>query len=127
MSKILEGLLYSEDHEWVKVLENDVVLIGITDFAQSELGDIVFIDLPEVGDELVQGDEFGAVESVKAASDLVSPLSGEILEVNENLVDEPEKVNEDPYGTWFLKVKMSDPSELDNLLDNLAYKKETSE
>jgi glycine cleavage system H protein len=127
MSKILEGLYYSDDHEWVKVLENDIVLVGITDFAQSELGDVVFVDLPEVGDELVQGDEFGAVESVKAASDLIAPISGEILEVNDDLIGEPEKVNQEPYEAWFLKVKMSDPSQLEDLLDHKAYQEEISE
>ncbi|MFP4477925.1 MAG: glycine cleavage system protein GcvH [Candidatus Izemoplasmatales bacterium] len=127
MSKILEGLYYSDDHEWVKVLEDDVVLVGITDFAQSELGDVVFVDLPEEGDEIVQGEEFGAVESVKAASDLMAPVSGEILEVNEDLVGEPEKVNQEPYEAWFLKVKLSDTSELDKLLDHKAYKEEISE
>jgi len=127
MSKILEGLYYSNDHEWVKVLEDDVVLIGITDFAQSELGDVVFVDLPEEGDELVQGEEFGAVESVKAASDLLAPVSGEIIEVNEDLVGEPEKVNQEPYEAWFLKVKLNDPKELDKLLDHKAYKEEISE
>ena len=127
MNKILEGLYYSDDHEWVKVLENDIVLVGITDFAQSELGDVVFVDLPEVGDELVQGDEFGAVESVKAASDLIAPISGEILEVNDDLIGEPEKVNQEPYEAWFLKVKMSDPSQLEDLLDHKAYQEEISE
>jgi glycine cleavage system H protein len=127
MSKILEGLYYSDDHEWVKVLENDIVLVGITDFAQSELGDVVFVDLPEVGDELVQGDEFGAVESVKAASDLIAPISGEILEVNDDLIGEPEKVNQEPYEAWFLKVKMSDPSQLEDLFDHKAYQEEISE
>lgn len=127
MSKILEGFYYSDDHEWVKVLEDDIVLVGITDFAQSELGDVVFVDLPEVGDELVQGDEFGAVESVKAASDLIAPISGEILEVNDDLIGEPEKVNQEPYEAWFLKVKMSDPSQLEELLDHKAYQEEISE
>ncbi|MCF7923977.1 MAG: glycine cleavage system protein GcvH [Candidatus Izimaplasma sp.] len=127
MSKILKDLYYSDDHEWVKVLENDVVLIGITDFAQSELGDVVFVDLPEEGDELVQGNEFGAVESVKAASDLIAPISGEIIEVNEELAAEPEKVNQEPYEAWFLKVKLNDSKELDNLLDHKAYKEEISE
>src|SRR6056297_1300954 len=127
MSKVLEGLYYSKDHEWVKVLENDIVLIGITDFAQAELGDVVFVDLPEEGDELVQGDEFGAVESVKAASDLIAPISGEIIEVNDDLIGEPEKVNQEPYEAWFLKVKMSDPSQLEQLLDHKAYQEEISE
>lgn len=121
MSKILEGYYYSDDHEWVKVLEDNIVLVGITDFAQSELGDVVFVDLPEEGDEIVQGEEFGAVESVKAASDLIAPISGEILEVNEDLIGEPEKVNDTPYEAWFLKVKMSDPKELDELLDHKKY------
>lgn len=127
MSKILEGLYYSDDHEWVKVLEDDVVLVGITDFAQSELGDVVFVDLPEEGDEIVLGEEFGAVESVKAASDLVAPVSGEVIEVNEDLVSEPEKVNQEPYEAWFLKVKLNDPKELEKLLDHKAYKEEISE
>ncbi|QWC00559.1 glycine cleavage system protein GcvH [Mycoplasmatota bacterium] len=127
MSKILEGLYYSEDHEWVKVLEDNIVLVGITDFAQAELGDVVFVDLPEEGDEIVQGEEFGAVESVKAASDLVAPVSGEVIEINEDLVGEPEKVNEEPYEAWFIKVKLSDPKELDSLLNNKAYKEEISE
>jgi glycine cleavage system H protein len=127
MSKVLEGLYYSEDHEWVKVLEDDIVLVGITDFAQSELGDVVFVDLPDVGDELVQGEEFGAVESVKAASDLLAPVSGEIIEVNEDLVGEPELVNDSPYDAWFLKVKMSDPKELENLLNQEKYQEVISE
>ncbi|MFW5889509.1 MAG: glycine cleavage system protein GcvH [Bacillota bacterium] len=127
MSKILEGLYYSENHEWVKVLEDDVVLVGISDFAQSELGDVVFVDLPEEGDELIQGEEFGAVESVKAASDLIAPISGEIIEVNEDLVSEPEKVNQEPYEAWFVKVKLNNSEELDNLLDHKAYKEEISE
>ncbi len=127
MSKILEGLYYSKDHEWVKVLEDDICLVGITDFAQAELGDVVFVDLPEVGDEIVQGEEFGAVESVKAASDLIAPVSGEILEVNDDLIGEPEKVNSEPYESWFLKVKMNDPKELEALLNNKDYQEEIAE
>jgi len=127
MSKVVEGLYYSNDHEWVKVLENDVCLVGITDFAQAELGDVVFVDLPEVGDEISKDQEFGAVESVKAASDLVAPVSGEVLEVNDDLIGEPEKVNQSPYDSWFLKVKMSNPDELKDLLDHIAYKEEISE
>jgi glycine cleavage system H protein len=122
MSKILEGLYYSDDHEWVKVLDDETVLIGISDFAQSELGDVVFVDVPEVGDEIVQGDEFGAVESVKAASDLIAPVSGEVIEVNDDLIGEPEKVNEAPYDSWFIKVKLSNAKELDDLMDHLGYK-----
>lgn len=121
MSKIVEGLFYSKSHEWVKVLQENQVLIGITDFAQSELGDVVFVDLPEAGDSIAQEDEFGAVESVKAASDLIAPVSGEILEVNEELVGEPELLNQDPYENWLLKVELSNPDQLDELLDAKAY------
>lgn len=127
MSKVLEGFYYSDDHEWVKVLDDDTVLIGITDFAQSELGDVVFVDVPEAGEEIVQGEEFGAVESVKAASDLISPVSGEILEVNEDLIGEPEQVNSAPYEAWFLKVKLSNPKELDGLFDHQGYKAHIAE
>lgn len=122
MSKILEDLRYAESHEWVK-LEGDIATVGITDFAQHELGNIVYVDMPEVGDEVSQGEDFGAVESVKAASDLVSPVSGEVVEINEALEDEPELVNQDAYANWIMKVKVSDPSELDNLLDAAAYAK----
>ncbi|MFA7075137.1 MAG: glycine cleavage system protein GcvH [Candidatus Izemoplasmatales bacterium] len=122
MSKVVEGLYYSKSHEWVKVLEEDMVLIGITDFAQSELGDVVFVDLPDVGDTISQEDEFGAVESVKAASDLVAPVSGEILEVNEDLIGEPELLNKEPYDNWLLKVKLENADELGNLLSSEEYK-----
>jgi len=121
MSKVLKDLLYSNDHEWVKKLNDDEVLVGITDFATKELGSIVFVDLPEVGDELEANSEFGAVESVKAASDLIAPVSGEVLEVNEDLVGEPEMVNEDAYGSWFVKVKLSNKEELDELLSAEEY------
>jgi len=104
MSEILKGLLYSDDHEWVKKLNDEEVLIGITDYAVKQLGSIVFVDLPEVGDQIEVQNEFGAVESVKAASDLVSPISGEVLEVNEDVIGEPEMVNKDAYGTWFIKL-----------------------
>ncbi len=122
MSKILEDLRYAESHEWVK-LEGDIATVGITDYAQHELGNIVYVDMPEVGDEVTQGEDFGAVESVKAASDLVSPVSGEVVEINEALEDEPELVNQDAYANWIMKVKVSDPSEVDNLLDAAAYAK----
>jgi len=122
MSKVVEGLYYSKSHEWVKVLEEDMVLIGITDFAQSELGDVVFVDLPDVGDTISQEDEFGAVESVKAASDLVAPVSGEILEVNEDLIGEPELLNKEPYDNWLLKVILENADELGNLLSSEEYK-----
>ncbi len=121
MSEILKGLLYSDDHEWVKKLNDEEVLIGITDYAVKQLGSIVFVDLPEVGDQIEVQNEFGAVESVKAASDLVSPISGEVLEVNEDVIGEPEMVNKDAYGTWFIKVKLQDPKELDKLLSAKEY------
>ena len=121
MSKILEGLKYSESHEWVKV-EGGVAVIGVSDFAQKEMGDITYVDMPSVDDEVAAGEEFGALESVKASSDLISPVSGTVVEVNEALEDAPEKVNEDAYGSWIIKVEMSDPSELDALLDAAAYK-----
>ena len=120
MSKIIEGLHYSESHEWVKV-EGDVAVIGISDFAQSELGDITYVDLPEVGDEVNAEEDFGAVESVKSSSDLISPVTGEVCEVNSELEDKPELINEDPYGAWIIKVKMSDPSEVDILMGAAAY------
>ena len=121
MSKILEGLKYSESHEWVKV-EGDVAVIGVSDFAQKEMGDITYVDMPEVDDEVSAGEEFGALESVKASSELFSPVSGTVCAVNEELEDAPEKVNEDAYCSWIIKVKMSDPSELDALMDAAAYK-----
>ena len=120
MSKVIEGLLYSESHEWVKV-EGDIAVIGVSDFAQKEMGDITYVDAPEVEDEVTAGEEFGALESVKASSDLYSPVSGEVIEVNEALEDEPELINADAYGAWIIKVKMSDASELDALMDAAAY------
>ncbi len=121
MSKIIEGLYYSESHEYVKV-EGDFGYIGITDYAQHELGNVVYVDMPEVDDEVEQGEEFGAVESVKAASDLNSPVSGTVVEVNEALDDEPGLVNKDAFANWIIKVRLSDKSELDNLMDAAAYK-----
>lgn len=116
-----QDLKYSEDHEWIKV-EGNTVTIGITDFAQSELGDIVFVELPEEGDDISSGDSFGSVESVKTVSELYAPVSGSIVAVNEELEDSPELVNESPYeGAWMLKVELSDESELDNLLDAAGY------
>lgn len=122
MSKVLDDRKYADSHEWVKV-DGDIATVGISDYAQHALGNIVYVDMPEVGDEVTQGEDFGAVESVKAASDLISPISGEVVEVNEELVDKPELINEDAFGNWIMKVKMSDPSELDSLLDAEAYKK----
>ena len=121
MSKIVEGLKYAESHEWVKV-EDGVAVIGVTDYAQAEMGDITYVDMPDVDDEVAAGEEFGALESVKAASDLISPVSGKVVEVNDDLDDAPEKVNEDAYANWIIKVEMSDPSELDALMDAAAYK-----
>ena len=121
MSKILEGLKYSESHEWVKV-EGNIAVIGVSDFAQKEMGDITYVDMPEVDDEVTAGEEFGALESVKASSELFSPVSGTVVEVNSELEDTPDKVNEDAFGAWIIKVKMSDPSELDALMDAAGYK-----
>lgn len=124
MSKVLEGLLYSESHEWVKV-EGEIAVVGVSDFAQKEMGNITYVDMPDVDDDVTAGEDFGALESVKAASDLISPVSGTVVEVNEALEDEPELINADAYANWIIKVKMSDTSELDNLLDAAAYAKIT--
>lgn len=120
MSKVLNELKYAASHEWVKV-EGAYAYVGITDYAQDSLGSIVYIEVGEVGDEVAQSEEFGAVESVKAASDLLSPISGEIVEVNQNVLENTEDVNNDPYGSWLIKVKMTDESELNNLLDAKQY------
>ena len=119
---IKDNLRYAESHEWVS-LDGDIATIGITDYAQHALGDIVYVDMPEVGDEVTAGEEFGAVESVKAASDLYSPVSGEVVEINEALEDEPGLINQDAFENWIMKVKVSDPSEVDALLDAEAYAK----
>lgn len=124
MSKVLESLRYSETHEWVKV-EGDIAIVGVTDFAQSEMGDITYVDMPDVDDEVVKDEEFGALESVKASSDLISPVSGVVVENNEALEDAPELVNQDPYENWIIKVKMSDPEELNDLISAEAYTKLT--
>ena len=116
------SIKYSEDHEWVDAKEDDLVVIGITDFAQEQLGDLVYVELPEVGDECTKGENISVIESVKAASDLVAPVSGSIIEVNSRLEDEPEIVTEDSMGEgWFIKVKLSDPAELDELMNEEAY------
>lgn len=120
MSKILEGLFYSEDHDWVKV-EGDVAILGISDEAQHQLGEVVYVDLPEVDDELSAGDTYGVIESVKAASDSHTPVTGKVIAVNEDLEDNPAALNEDPYGTWVLKIEMTDKSELDKLMDAKQY------
>ena len=124
MSKVIEGLLYSESHEWVKV-EGDIATVGVSDFAQKEMGDITYVDMPDVDDEVTAEEDFGALESVKASSDLIRPVSGVVVERNEELEDRPELINEDAYAGWIIKVKMSDISELDNLLDAAAYTKLT--
>ena len=120
MTKVVEGLFYSESHEYVKV-EGDFAYVGITDYAQHALGNVVYVDMPEVDDEVEADEDFGAVESVKAASDLISPVSGTVVEVNEALEDKPELLNEDAFENWIMKVQMSDKSELDALMDAAAY------
>ena len=120
MAKVIEGLFYSESHEYVKV-EADFAYVGITDYAQHALGNVVYVDMPEVDDEVEADEDFGAVESVKAASDLISPVSGTVVEVNEALEDKPELLNEDAFENWIMKVQMSDKSELDALMDAAAY------
>ncbi len=120
MAKVIEGLYYSESHEYVKV-EGEFGFIGISDYAQHALGNVVYVDMPDVDDEVETGEDFGAVESVKAASDLISPVSGTVVEVNEGLEDKPELINEDPYENWIIKVELSDKTELDNLMDAEAY------
>lgn len=120
MAKVIEGLFYSESHEYVKV-EGDFAYVGITDYAQHALGNVVYVDMPEVDDEVEANEDFGAVESVKAASDLISPVSGTVVEVNEALEDKPELLNEDAFENWIMKVQMSDKSELDALMDATAY------
>ncbi|MBQ8337274.1 MAG: glycine cleavage system protein GcvH [Bacteroidaceae bacterium] len=121
MSKIIEGLYYAESHEYVRI-EGEYGYVGITDYAQHELGNVVYVDMPDVDDEVTAGEEFGAVESVKAASDLISPVSGTVVEVNEALNDSPELVNSDPYENWIIKVQLSDASEVESLMDAAAYK-----
>ena len=120
MAKVIEGLYYSESHEYVKV-EGEYGYIGISSYAQHALGNVVYVDMPDVDDEVEAGEEFGAVESVKAASDLISPVSGTVVEVNEALDDKPELINEDAYENWIIKVELSDKNELDNLMDAKAY------
>ena len=120
MAKVIEGLYYSESHEFVRV-EGNIGYIGITDYAQNALGNVVYVDMPEVDDEVEAGEEFGAVESVKAASDLISPVSGTVVEVNEALEDTPELINQDAFLNWIIKVELSNEDELGNLMDAAAY------
>ena len=120
MSKVIEGLYYAESHEYVKV-DGDYGYIGITDYAQHALGNIVYVDMPEVDDEVEAGEDFVAVERVKAASDLISPVSGTVVEINEALEDNPELINKDAFANWIIKISLSDKSELENLMDAAAY------
>jgi glycine cleavage system H protein len=120
MSKVLEGLFYAKSHEWCKI-EDGVATFGISDYAQDSLGAIVYVDAGVVGEKVKQGVSFGAVESVKAASDIIAPLSGEIIEVNEEIVDDPEKINKDPYSHWLIKVLVNNESEVGNLLNSSSY------
>ncbi len=121
MANVPEDLHYSKDHEWLRV-DGDIATIGITDYAQNSLGDVVYVELPRVGDEFAAHESFGSVESVKAVSELFTPVSGKVVESNPTLQDEPEKVNEDPYGdAWMIRVKMSKPGEVDSLLTPAEY------
>jgi glycine cleavage system H protein len=121
MAQIPDDLHYSKDHEWVRV-EGNIAVVGITDYAQDSLGDVVYVELPKVGDEFAANESFGSVESVKAVSEVFSPVSGEIVGINETLNDEPEKVNQDPYGQgWMIRVQMSNPGEVDSLLTAAEY------
>ena len=123
MSNCPKELKYAESHEWVRVEEGNIITVGITDHAQSELGDLVFVELPEIGAELAQGDEVGVVESVKTASDIYSPVAGKVIAVNELLEDAPETINNDAFGDgWIFQLEISDPSELDDLLSAEDYK-----
>lgn len=118
---------YTEDHEWIRI-EDDGAVIGISDYAQEQLGEVVFVELPEVGTEIAKGDEAAVVESVKAASEVHAPASGVVTAVNEALADDPGKINQDPMGDgWFIKIKLSDPSQLDALMDDAAYQTKIAE
>jgi glycine cleavage system H protein len=121
MANIPENLQYSKDHEWISV-EGDVGTIGITDHAQNSLGDVVYVELPKVGDQFEAHESFGSVESVKAVSEIFTPVGGEVTEVNQSLHDEPEKVNTDPYGeAWMIRIRMKNPGEVDSLLSAAEY------
>ena len=122
MAKVIEGIYYSESHEYVKI-DGEYGYVGITDYAQEQLGNVVYVDMPEVEGEVTAGEEFGAVESVKAASDLISPISGIVVEINENLEDQPELINQDAFENWIMKVKISDINEVENLMSATDYEK----
>lgn len=124
--KVIPSLKYTDKHEWVKI-DGEFAYIGITNYAQDQLGEILFVEMPEVGDELSKGEEYGVVESSKVASDLIAPLSGEVIEINERLDDEPEYINEDAYDAWIVKVKLSDIDELDSLISAESYEAELEE
>ena len=118
--KVIPSLKYTDKHEWVR-MDGEFAYIGITDYAQDQLGEVLFVEMPEVGDELTQGEEYGVVESSKVASDLVAPISGEVVEINEKLDDEPEYINEDAYDAWIVKIKVADEDELESLLNSDGY------
>ncbi|MBD66816.1 MAG: glycine cleavage system protein H [Halobacteriovoraceae bacterium] len=120
MTKIIEGLKYTEEHEWI-ALDGNIATIGITDFAQSSLGDIVFVELPAEGEEIEAGNSFGVVESIKSVSDLYSPISGKVTEKNDTVEGTPENINEDAFGAWLIKLEVHDTAALDNLMDHTAY------
>jgi glycine cleavage system H protein len=120
MAQVIEALKYTEDHEWVAI-EGNIATLGITDFAQSSLGDIVFVELPEEGHELEAASSFGVVESIKSVSDLYSPVGGKVVEKNTTLEQTPENINEDPFGSWLVKIEMIDPAEANSLMDAKAY------
>ncbi len=123
--KIPENLKYTKDHEWIKV-DGDFGWVGVTDYAQGELGDVVFVELPKVGTKLIQGKSFGTIEAVKAVSDLFAPAAGEVVELNDTIKDTPEVINKDPYGEgWMVKMKIANKSDLSGLLDAEGYKKLT--
>ena len=124
--KVIPSLKYTDRHDWIRV-EGEFAYMGITDFAQDQLGDILFVEMPEVGDEITSGKEYGIIESSKVASDLISPISGEVVEINERLDDEPEYINEDAYDAWIVKVKLSDIEELDSLISAESYEAELEE
>jgi len=123
----MSNIKFSAEHEWIQDNGDGTVLIGITDFAQQQLGDLVFVEMPELGSEIVKGEEISVIESVKAASDLFAPVDGTVVEVNEALEDEPELINDDAMANWILKVELSDPSDLDDLMDEDAYNELTEE
>jgi glycine cleavage system H protein len=126
MANVPEDLHYSKDHEWLRV-EGDVAVIGITDYAQNSLGDVVYVEVPKPGEKFEAHESFGSVESVKAVSEIFTPISGEVVEVNESLSDEPEKVNTDPYGAgWMIRMRMSNRGEVDSLLSAIEYEEFTS-